>query len=140
MKVRRALGVFALVMYWMTTGMHAQQQQTDLSKPKVPLVSVVGCATQMSDGTWMLTKATDGVESKVLFMSAKEIEEAKTKPLGNNQYKLLGTVDFLTKEDLLNDPHRAETTRPQDAKATGKPQNTRNQQTNGIPTTAPNEK
>ncbi len=107
MKVRRAFGVFALVMYGMTTGMHAQQQQTDLSKPKVPLVSVVGCATQMSDGTWMLTKATDGVESKVLFMSAKEIEEAKTKPLGNNQYKLLGTVDFLTKEDLLNDPHRA---------------------------------
>jgi len=80
MKVRRAFGVFALVMYGMTTGMHAQQQQTDLSKPKVPLVSVVGCATQMSDGTWMLTKATEGIESKVLFMGAKEIEEAKTKP------------------------------------------------------------
>ncbi len=92
MKVRRAFGVFALVMYGMTTGMHAQQQQTDLSKPKVPLVSVVGCATQMSDGTWMLTKATEGVESKVLFMGAKEIEEAKTKPLGNNQYKATGQL------------------------------------------------
>src|SRR5437870_13857218 len=107
MKVGRAFGVFALVMYGMTTGMHAQQQQTDLSKPKVPLVSVVGSATQMSDGTWMLTKATDGVESKVMCMSAKEIEQAKTKPLRNNQYKLLGTEDSLTKEDLLNDRNRA---------------------------------
>jgi len=127
-------------MYGMTTGMHAQQQQTDLSKPKVPLVSVVGCATQMSDGTWMLTKATDGVESKVLFMSAKEIEEAKTKPLGNNQYKLLGTVDFLTKEDLLNDPHRAEFTRPEVANATGQLQNGRKLLVKGLLITVSNEK
>jgi len=135
----RAFGVFALVMYGMTTGMHAQQQ-TDLSKPKVPLVSVVGCATQMSDGTWMLTKATEGVESKVLFMSAKEIEEAKTKALGNNQYKLLGTVDFLTKEDLLNDPRRAEFTRPEVANASGQLQNGRKLLVKGLLITAPNEK
>src|SRR5205809_7400896 len=102
MKSRRAFGVFALLVLAIPTGIRAQQQNSDLSKPKVPVVSVVGCATHMADGTWMLTKATDGVESKVLFTSAKEIEEAKNKPLGNNQYKLLGTLDFLTKEDLLN--------------------------------------
>jgi len=140
MKVHRAFGVFALVMYGMTTGMHAQQQQTDLSKPKVPLVSVVGCATQIADGTWMLTKATEGVESKVLFVSAKEIDEAKTKPLGNNQYKLLGTVDFLTKEDLLNDPRRAEFTRPEVANASGQLQNGRKLLVKGLLITAPNEK
>ena len=90
MKRRRAFGVFALLVFGMTTGIRAQQRESDLSKPKVPMVSVVGCASHMGDGTWMLVKATDGIESKVLFMSAKEIEEAKKKPLGNNQYKLLG--------------------------------------------------
>src|SRR5947208_10437301 len=124
MKGHRVFGVLALLVCG-STGIRAQQRESDLSKPKVPLVSVVGCATRTAEGTWMLTKATDGVESKVLFMSAKEIEEAKTKPLGNNQYKLLGTVDFLTKEDLLKDPHRAECTLPEVASATGQRQNGR---------------
>ena len=139
MKVRRAFGVFALVMYGMT-GMHAQQQQTDLSKPKVPLVSVVGCATQMSDGTWMLTKATEGVESKVLFMSAKEIEEAKKKALGSNRYTLLGTPEFLTKEELLKHERRTEFTRPEVANATGQLQDGRKLIVKGLLITAPNEK
>ncbi len=140
MKVRRAFATFAVLVFGISTAIRAQQQQTDLSKPKVPLVSVVGCATQISDGTWMLTKATEGVESKVLFMSAKEIEEAKTKPLGNNQYKLLGTVDFLTKEDLLNDPRRAEFTRPEVANASGQLQNGHKLLVKGLLITVPNEK
>ena len=140
MKGRRAFAVFALLVYGMTTGIRAQQRESDLSKPKVPLVSVVGCATHMADGTWMLTKATDVVESKVLFMSEKEIEEARKKPLGNNQYKLLGTLDFLTKEDLLNDARRAEFTRPEVANATGELQNGRKLLVKGLLVTAPNEK
>jgi hypothetical protein len=140
MKMRRAFRTFTVLVFGFSTAIRAQQQQTDLSKPKVPLVSVVGCAIQISDGTWMLTKATEGVESKVLFMSAKEIEEAKTKPLGNNQYKLLGTVDFLTKEDLLNDPRRAEFTRPEVANASGQLQNGRKLLVKGLLITAPNEK
>jgi len=140
MKGRRAFGVFALLVYGMTTGIRAQQRESDLSKPKVPLVSVVGCATHMADGTWMLTKATDVVESKVLFISAKEIEEGKNKPVGDNQYKLLGTLDFLTKEDLLNDARRAEFTRPEVANATGELQNGRKLLVKGLLVTAPNEK
>jgi len=140
MKAHRTFGVFALLVFGMTTGIRAQQQENDLSKPKVPIVSVVGCASQMPDGTWMLVKATAGVESRVLFMSAKEIEEAKKKPLGNNQYKLLGTVDFLTKEDLLNDPRRADFTRPEVANASGQLQNGRKLLVKGLLITAPNEK
>src|SRR5712692_5912347 len=100
MKGRRAFGVLALLVCGLTTGIRAQQQESDLSKPKVPLVSVVGCATRTAEGTWMLTNATDGVESKVLFMSAKEIEEAKKKPLGTNQYNFLGPLEFLRKEEF----------------------------------------
>ena len=140
MKGHKAFGVFALVVFGMTTGVRAQQQESDLSKPKVPIVSVVGCASHMPDGTWMLTKATDGIESRVLFMSAKEIEEGRKKPLGNNQYKLLGTVDFLTKEDLLSDPRRAEFTRPEVANASGQLQNGRKLLVKGLLITAPNEK
>jgi len=88
----------------------------------------------------MLTNATDGVESKVLFMTAKEIEEAKKKALGNNRYKLLGTLEFLTKEELLKDAHRAEFTRQEVANATGQLQDGRKLIVKGLLITAPNEK
>jgi len=120
--------------------MSAQQQESDLSKPKVPLVSVVGCATRTAEGTWMLTNATDGIESKVLFMSAKEIEEAKKKALGSNRYTLLGTPEFLTKEELLKHEQRTAFTRPEVANATGQLQDGRKLIVKGLLITAPNEK
>jgi hypothetical protein len=88
----------------------------------------------------MLTNATDGIESKVLFMSAKEIEEAKKKALGNNRYKLLGAPEFLTKEELLKHGQRAEFTRPEVANATGQLQDGRKLMVKGLLITAPNEK
>ena len=139
MKGRRAFGVLALVVCGLTAGIRAQQQQGDVSKPKTTLVSVVGCASRTAEGTWMLTNATDGIESKVLFLSAKEIEEAKKKALGNNRYKLLGTPEFLTKEELLQDERRAQFTRPQVANATGQLQDGRKLIVKGLLITAPNE-
>jgi hypothetical protein len=140
MKGCAALGVLALVLCGFTAGIGAQRQETDLSKPKVPVVSVVGCASRGPDGTWMLTNATDGIESKVLFMSAKEIEESRQKALGKNQYKLLGTPEFLTKEELLKSGQRAEFTRPEVANATGELQDGRKLIVKGLLITAANEK
>ena len=140
MKGRRAFGVLALVVCEWTAGIRAQQPESDLSKPKVPIVSVVGCASRTAEGTWMLTNATDGIESKVLFMSAKEIEEARKKALGNNRYKLLGTPEFLTKEELLKQEQRAEFTRPEVANATGQLQDGRKLLVKGLLITVPNEK
>src|SRR2546425_11983625 len=140
MKGRRGFAVLALLVCGLTTGIRAQQQESDLSKPKVPLVSVVGCASRTAEGTWMLTNATDGVESKVPFMSAKEIEEAKSKALGNNRYKLLGTPEFLTKEELLKSGQRPEFTRPEVANATGQLQDGRKLMVKGLLITVPNEK
>ena len=140
MKGRRAFGALALVVCGLTAGIRAQQQESDLSKPKVPIVSVVGCASRTAEGTWMLTNATDGSESKVLFMSAKEIEEARKKALGNNRYRLLGTPEFLTKEELLKQEQRAEFTRPEVANATGQLQDGRKLIVKGLLITAPNEK
>jgi hypothetical protein len=88
----------------------------------------------------MLTNATDGIESKVLFLSAKEIGESRTKALGKNQYKLLGTPEFLTKEELLKSGQRAEFTRPEVANATGQLQDGRKLIVKGLLITDPNEK
>ena len=121
-------------------GAYAQPQQADPSKPTVPLVSAIGCALRTPDGTWMLTNATDGIESRVLFASAKEIEEARKKALGSNRYRLLGTPEFLTKEELLKSGQRAEFTRPDVANATGQLQDGRKLFVKGLLITAQNEK
>jgi len=139
MKGRRGFGVLVLLLSALTTGIRAQQE-SDLSKPKAPIVSVVGCASRTAEGTWMLMNATDGIESKVLFMSAKEIEEARKKALGNNRYRLLGTPEFLTKEELLKQGQRTEFTRPEVANATGQLQDGRKLIVKGLLITAPNEK
>ena len=140
MKGRRALEVLAHVACGLTPGVLAQQQESDVSKPKVPLVTVVGCSARTADGTWMLTNATDGIESKVLFTSAKEIEEATKKALGNNRYRLLGTPEFLTKEELLKQGQRKEFTRPEVANATGQLQDGRKLVVKGLLIVAPSEK
>ena len=140
MRGRTAFGVIALLICGWTAGIRAEQQENDLSKPKVPLVIVVGCATHTADGTWMLTNATDGIESKVLFLSAKEIEDGKKKTLGNNRYKLLGTAEFVAKEELLKNEKRGEFTRPDVANATGQLQDGRKLIVKGLLITVPNEK
>ena len=93
--------MLTLVAYAFVAGAEAGRQQPDLSKPTVPLVSVVGCARRTQEGAWALTNATAGVETRTLFMTAKEIEEARKRPSGNNRYTLLGAPDFLSKEELL---------------------------------------
>ena len=139
MKGCGVLGAVALVVGGGTAGICAQQG--DVSKPKVPIVSVVGCASHnTADGTWLLTDATEGIESKVLFTSAKEIEESRQKALGKNRYKLIGTPEFLTKEELLKSGQRAEFTRPEVANATSQLQNGRKLLVKGLLITAPNER
>jgi hypothetical protein len=140
MNRRTAFGLLALAACALSERTYAWPQQADLSNPTAPIVSAIGCALRSTDGTWMLTNATDGVETKVLFMNAKEIEEARKKALGNNRYRLLGTPEFLTKEELLKSAQRAEFTRPSVANATGQLQHGRKLFVKGLLITTPNEK
>ena len=135
----RAFGILALVVGVWTVGVGAQPAQNDDAKPSVPIVSVVGCGSRADDGSWMLTNATDGVESRVLFATDEELEEAAQQALGNNDYVLVGTTDFLTQEDLLNHPLRAQFTRPVVANATGQLQDGHKLFLKGLLITAPNE-
>ncbi|MBI2186772.1 MAG: hypothetical protein HYU37_06550 [Acidobacteria bacterium] len=104
---------------------HALAEQRQADKPAAPLVSVIGCAQRSPQGTWMLTRATEGVETPALFMTAKEIDEARKKALGTNRYLLLGTPEFLTRDELLKTGQRTEFTRPEVANATGQLQDGR---------------
>ena len=101
---------------------------------------MVGCARRTPEGTWTLTNATDGIDTKALLLSAKEIEEAKQKALGNNRYTLVGTPEFMTKDELLKRGQRLEFTRPEVANATGQLQDGRKLLVKGLLITAPNEK
>ena len=135
-----AFGILALAAFGLDAGAYAQPQQADSSKPAVPLVSAIGCGLRTPDGTWMLTNATDGIETRVLFTSAKELDEARKKALGTNRYRLLGTPEFVTKEELLKSGQRAEFTRPEVANATGQLQDGRKLFVKGLLITAANEK
>ena len=140
MNGRAAFGVLTLAACGLHADIHARAQQADASRPTVPIVSAIGCALRTPEGAWMLTNATDGVETRVLFVSAKEIEDARKRALGNNRYRLLGTPEFVTKEELLKSAQRAEFTRPEVANATGQLQDGRKIFVKGLLVTAPNEK
>ena len=88
----------------------------------------------------MLTHATDGVDSKTLFASDDELQEAAQQALGNKEYVLVGTTDFLTKKELLSHPQRAQFTRPAVANATGQLRDGRKLFVKGLLITAPNER
>jgi hypothetical protein len=138
MNLRTAFGILALATCALNAGLYARQ--ADVSKPTVPLVSAVGCAQRTPQGAWTLTNATEPTEARVLFMSAKEIEAARKQALGKNQYTLLGTPEFLTKEELLKSGQRAEFTRPEVANATGQLQDGRKLFVKGLLITAQNER
>jgi hypothetical protein len=85
---------------------HAQQA----SKPKIDLVTVVGCATRSPDKTWTLTKASEAKVVKSPATTPKEIDDARHASLGGNRFRLIGTLDFGPPEDILSDPLRSQFT------------------------------
>jgi hypothetical protein len=134
-----SLTMLTLAALAFAAGAEAGRQQPDVSKPTAPLVSVVGCAQRSPEGAWALTNATASVDTRTLFMTAKEIDEARKRPSGNNRYTLLGTPDFLSKEEVLKSGQRAEFTRPEVANATGQLQDGRRIFAKGLLIKAANE-
>jgi len=138
MNRRVACGMLALAVCGIGAAARASQAPTD--KPAAPLVSAIGCAQRSPQGAWALTSATEAVESRTLFLSAKEVEDARKKALGTNRYVLLGTPEFLSKEELLKTGQRSEFTRPEVANATGQLQQGRKLMVKGLLIAAPAER
>lgn len=96
----------------------------DVSLPKAPIVTVVGCVGRDA-GTEVLTRASAPRRSAIVHADAREIAEAREIPLGSSRYRLIGTADFASTDDLLSSGQRAMFTREAMANATRSLQNGR---------------
>ena len=74
------------------TGAHAQGRQS-APPDQIPIVEVVGCLSQTGTD-WFLANATDPATSTTSFTTPEALKAAAEKPLGNQQYRLLGTSPF----------------------------------------------
>jgi len=75
-------------------GVHAQGRRGSEPNPDLqPIVEVVGCLSQ-AGANWMLASATDPVTSTTSTTTPEAIKAAADKPLGTQQYRLLGTSPF----------------------------------------------
>ena len=122
----------------LAAGPRALQKEKD--KPKVDLVSVVGCATRGADDVWMLANASEAKVIKAANMTEKEFEAARTQALGKNRYRMIGTEEFGSAEELLRNPVRAQFTAKGSENVTGQLQNGHKVMVKGLLISAPNEK
>jgi hypothetical protein len=58
------------------------------------IVAVVGCLEQSASGTWTLTHGSDPVVNKTQATSKAELKEEEAKPLGKQEYQLVGITVF----------------------------------------------
>jgi hypothetical protein len=59
----------------------------------LPIVESVGCLSQ-TGADWNLANATEAVTSTTSFTTPEAVKAAAEKPLGDQQYRLLGTSPF----------------------------------------------
>jgi hypothetical protein len=93
--------------------------RADLSAPKVPIVTVVGCVNREAGGTEMLTNASVPTPSAIVHADEREVAAARNTPLGTARYQLVGTAEFGSVRDLLSGGQRALFTRAGTANVTG---------------------
>jgi hypothetical protein len=71
----------------------AQGRQSQPNPDLLPIVEVVGCLSQ-TGADWNLVNATEPATSPTSFTTPETVKAAAEKPLGNQQYRLLGTSPF----------------------------------------------
>jgi hypothetical protein len=91
----------------------------DLTVPKVPVVTVVGCVSHGASSSVLLTRASAPAASDLVHADEGETAAARSVPLGTRQYQLIGTADFSTQDELLAQGQRALFTAAATANASG---------------------
>lgn len=132
------IAILAIALACGPAGLDAQQGEKD--KSKVDLVSVVGCATHRTDGVWMLTNAGEATVVTQAAVTLKELEVARAQPPGKNRYQLIGTAEFVSAEELVRNPVRAEFTTAGTANTTGQLEDGRKVIVKGLLISTPTEK
>jgi len=72
---------------------HAQGRGSAPNPDQLPIVEVVGCLSQ-TGADWTLANATEPATTTTAFTTPESVKAAGEKPLGMQQYRLLGTSPF----------------------------------------------
>jgi mono/diheme cytochrome c family protein len=80
--------------HWQNEETNAGLQEGQREQSLLDIVEVIGCLAQSPSRTWILTNASDPIVSKTQATSLAALKAAAAKPLGNQQYQLLGVSAF----------------------------------------------
>jgi hypothetical protein len=72
---------------------YAQGRQSEPKSDQAPVVELVGCLSQ-TGSDWILAKASEPAVSSTSFTTPEEVKAAAEKPLGTQQYRLIGASPF----------------------------------------------
>ena len=75
------------------SGAYAQGRPSEPNSDQPPIVEVVGCLSQ-TGADWILAKASEPAAAPTSFTTPEAVKAAAEKPLGTQQYRLLGTSPF----------------------------------------------
>jgi hypothetical protein len=96
--MKRFSGVLWLV-FCAVGGAYAQSRPSEPKSDQSPVVELVGCLSQ-TGADWILTKASEPAATTTSFTTPEEVKAAAEKPLGTQQYRLIGASPFIP------DPHK----------------------------------
>jgi hypothetical protein len=91
--MNRCTNIALLLLFAAVGGANAQSQSSKPDADRPPVVEVAGCLSQ-AGAVWTLTNASDPAVAKTSFTTPEAVKEAAEKPLGTQQYRLLGASPF----------------------------------------------
>jgi len=90
--MKRFSGVLWLVVC-AVDGAYAQGRPSEPKSDQAPVVEVLGCLSQ-TGADWILAKASEPAATTTSFTTPEEVKAAAEKPLGTQQYRLIGASPF----------------------------------------------
>ena len=91
--MNQSTSIVWLLLFAAAGGAYAQSRPPEPSSDQPPIVEVVGCLSQ-TGADWILKDATEPAVSTTSFTTPEALKAAAEKPLGTQQYRLLGTSPF----------------------------------------------
>lgn len=91
--MNRSTSILGLLAFAAVGSAYAQGSPPEPKSDQPALVEVVGCLSQ-TGADWNLSNASDPAAATTSFTTPDAVKAAAEKPLGTQQYRLLGTSPF----------------------------------------------
>jgi hypothetical protein len=91
--MNRSTSIFWSLVFAAAGTAYAQGRPPEPSPDQPAMVEVIGCLSQ-TGANWILANATEPTASTTSFTTPEALKTAAEKPLGTQQYRLLGTSPF----------------------------------------------